>query len=848
MYHKYNISIRILNMKKERKIKSYLLYSLKSLKLNKQSYLVLFISILCMVMMSSNLIIYNSSQSNGENEMIRQTYGTYHARFTGINYKKAHQAELSDHVKRYTEIKYLTKVDNPNTASSVKNAKLAVYDGQLQDLNFNIKEGETPEKNELLISKTLSTAMDVYVGDKITLNVDYTDKNEDITFVISGVYDGAEALKYYAFISEDMFAALLSDRDESEYCSYDVYIVFDSNSRAIIKSRITSMIADLQISVDKQLTYQQQREPFYNKEYVEMKRFYEKPIFILTMLINIIPSAAAIFVFILLDIFKFMNELSILSMIGTTPKQFFKILALKYFFIYLIAFPCGLALSAGVIGTLCAVCSNMNYNELIYLKFNISPLAVMLLFVMCLLILLILTYVISKKTTSGTYYEMLSKSASVNNIFVQKTSAGILKEKKRKTRIALLFYARNRKKNLLFTAVICVLAGVVTYFSLIISQRIGNIPVSIDRGDYTVSGDTVKNSASSTVSKEAYDALLDIEGVKRIISSYFEYPGYDGSRPVCYIKPSKILSKPASFHSAGKIQKQLNTRAVILSEEPDRAELLYGDFVVSGSLDSLYDGTGKVAVFVHAWADDENYYRAGDIIEIKPAYETDERTGEITQYTSYRTYEIGAVLFDRNDEYENVNIVRFLTDRDLFAELTGISDPAEVSLVLEDGAYESGSAITAIREICKEYDFKYEDVHTLFNRQKAAVKATVAFYTVLLTAAVFILVLMLISLSGFVFGSNADTIKTVHMIGADKKSLDSVFGTESLITGLVNAAASVLISLFVIIVYASFVNIIYNAVTVAVIVSSIAFIAIITAAIPALYAKRYFAKEKYLKQ
>ena len=834
-------------MEKRNKKISYLLYSVKSLKLNKRSYIVLFISILCMVMMSSNLIIYNSSLSDGENEMTRQTYGTYHAVFSGLGAKKAHQAELSDHIKRFTEIKYITRINNPNTESSVKTAKLAVYPGDMKDLRFDLTEGRLPSENEMIISETLSRAMNVYCGDTMTLNVDYTDRSEIMTFNISGVYSGAEALKFYAFISDKTFDAMLGDYEEYEYCSYDVYIVFDTGSRALIKSCVTGLISDLQIPVDKQLSYQQQREPYYNKEYVEMKQFYEKPLFLLTMLINIIPSCAAIFVFILLDIFKFMNELSILSMIGTTPKQFFGILALKYFFIYIIAFPCGLGASVAAIGILCKVCENMNYNELIYLRFHISPLAVILLFVLCFAILMALTYMISKKTTSGTYYEMLSGSASVDNIFVRNTSSGILKEGKRTGRLALLFYARNRKKNLLFTAVICILAGVITYFSAVISQKIGNLPVSADRGDYVITGDILKNSASSTISEDAYEAFIKTEGVKRAISSYYEYPGYNGNRPVCYIDPSKNVSKPRSFHGAGTIQKQLNTRAVIIAEEYDRAELLYGDMTVSGSLSSLYDGTEKVAIFVHAWADSDAYYRAGDMIEIKPSYETDERTGEVTQYTSYRFYEIGAVLYDVNDEYENVNVVRFLTAPEVYTEITYIDRPAQLSLVLEDGAYGNADILSNVRKICKEYDFTYEDAHITYRQQISAMKATVAFYTILLSAAMFILLMMILSLTGFITGSNSGTYKTMHMIGADKKALMRIFGTESAVTGAVSAAGCVIISLIVIAIYASFVNLITNVFTVAVIVSAVCVTALLSFAIPVIYSKVYFDRENYLK-
>ena len=83
-------------IKSERK--SYLLYSRKSLFVNKRSYIILFISVICMVVMSMNIIIYNSSVSNGENETVLHQYGNYHAYFKGIEKEDSLFIDMYEHL------------------------------------------------------------------------------------------------------------------------------------------------------------------------------------------------------------------------------------------------------------------------------------------------------------------------------------------------------------------------------------------------------------------------------------------------------------------------------------------------------------------------------------------------------------------------------------------------------------------------------------------------------------------------------------------------------------------------------------------------------------------------------
>lgn len=838
------------------KTKSFLLYSYRSLKVNRRSYTVLFLSILCMVLMSSNLIIYNSSVSNAEDQAVKNEYGTYHARFTGMDMKTSESIGLTGSVKRSVEFCYLTTVKNPNPDSDIKEAKLGVLRGSVDDLGFTTLEGEIPSYGEIMISESLSRAFSVYTGDEITFGeVGYVDRIEDLTFKVSGIYGGAKALQNYIITSEDTVDALINvgvtdlengKRPERQFLLVDKFVVYKSNMRGMIDKYTAETMDLLKIKADDEQSDRNSRAAYQNTEYVSLKKFYQKPAFLITMLMSIIPAAVAMLVFITLDIHKSMKELSVLSMIGTTPKQFFRMLLLKYFYIYLIAFPAGLTLSAVLIKLLCVICDGMNYNENIMLDFHISPLAVAILFVLCLAILGGITLFISKKTTAGTYTEMLSGANDMNNIFVQRTSGSLLKEGKRDLRLASIFFVRNRNVNAMFCAVIAVIMAIITYFTVVLSQEVGNIPVKVDRSDYTVVGDTLRNSGVSTLDDEIIGALQSIDGVERVILSYGEYETYKGKRAGVYIDPSVIVSKPKET-LYGNIQKSGHTNAIVIGEEHDQMELLYGQYVVSGDLADLYTVENSVAIFVHQWANNGNYYRAGDQIELKAAYEIDDRTGEVTEYTSYEIYTIAAVLYDRHDEYENVDVMRVLASPEVYSRLMFMDAPYKAGVVLHDNSEEGlAAALSDIRDVCSEYDLKYTNMRDEYLRSRTAMYSSVIFYIILWIALIAIQILMLGSLTGFMLRSRQGYIKTLYMLGSSDKKLFRICGTEILLSGALCAVLGVLLSLAVVIVYILSVRTVMNAYVGWIIAASILFSVLLSLGVPYLTSFMFFKKQKYM--
>lgn len=838
------------------KTKSFLLYSFRSLRVNRRSYTVLFVSILCMVLMSSNLIIYNSSVSKAENSMVEEKYGTYHARFMGLDLGTATGIAMQDSVRRNAEILYITSVDNPNTKSEVKSAKLSVLRGSAKDLKFRITEGREPGAGEIVINERISRAFSIYTGDTVTFrDVRYVTAKEDLTFTVSGIYSAAEAVDDYIFISENTLSEMLSvdlpegsePRAEREYLLADEFLVFKSGVKGMIDKYTQETMGILKIKTGDNVSDRDARSAYQNTNYVSLDKFYQKSSFLVTMLMSIIPAAVAMLVFITLDIHKSMKELSVLSMIGTTPGQFFKMLLLKYFYIYLIAFPAGLALSAILIKLLCVVCDGMNYNDNIMLDFYVSPMAVLILFFLCLAILSLLTYYISKKTTAGTYTEMLSGANNASNIFVQKTNGALLKEGKREKRLASVFFARNRNVNIMFCAVVAVIAAIVTYFSTVLSQEVGNLPVKVDRSDYTVVGDTLRNAEVSTMNGDIVSALSEIEGVDRVICSYGVYETYTGKSAGVYIDPSVTVSKPKET-LYGNIQKSGHTNAIVIGEELDQMELLYGQYVVSGDLADLYTVEDSVAIFVHKWANSDVYYRAGDKIELKSAYEIDDRTGNVTEYTSYKVYTIAAVLYDMHDEYENINVMRVLASPETYKKLMFMDQPYKVGVVLEDNSEEGlDRVLPMIKSVCAKYDLKYTNMRDEYLKSRTAMYSSVIFYVILWIALVAIQVLMLSALTGFMLRSRQGYIKTLYMLGADNRKLMKICGTEITISGIACAVLGILLSLIVVFIYIVSVRTVINAYVGWIIGISMLISALLSVGVPYITSRAFFVKSKYLQ-
>lgn len=836
--------------------KSYLLYSRKSLFVDKRSYIILFISIICMVVMSMNIIIYNSSVSNGENETVLRQHGNYHAYFKGIGKEESLFIDMYDHIGSTANVTTVCPVANPNKASEISYVTLASYTEELDCLYIECESGALPELGQIMISDDVSRAFSLYVGDKTTVRVRYSGYVQDKEYTVSGIFSGAESSLGYMFISEDELQTILDMDSYSGTPSYDKYISFDTDNSAKIM-RYTDEIIEY-IREDAEDREDEEDEEYYeedkseirslylNQSVVHLKKFYEKASFLITVVMSILPAGVAMLVFVTLDIFKSMKELSVLSMIGTTPKQFFKLLLAKYFLIYIIAFPVGVLLSSLSIRLLCLFCDGMNNNEKIYLSYNIDFASVIIMFFLCLAILGGITYYVSNKTTAVSYTKMVSSANNMNNIFVANSANLLLTGGKKLRTLGVAFFVRNRRVNSLFCIVMAALMAIFSYFAMTLSSQVGSIPVAVDRGDFTLTGDTAVGVQYSTIAEVTTEKIEALDGVERVMRSYYVTDFYDSVIPLIRLNPVKTISKPQR-KVVSTLQKTFVTDLLAFSEEPDRAEFLYGRYVVSGSLDDVFDGSGRVALFVHDWKDTPDYYRAGDTVELRASYTTED--GKTVQNYKYEDYTIGAVLYDKLDEYENIDVVRLLCDKDTFKTLTYMTEPAQLEVVLQDNSPEAMEEMTkTLREICRTDGVRYTDSRTEFLQSRAQMISSVIFYVFMWIIILCIVIMLLVSMTNYLLNSHRGTISTVYMIGCGEKGLNAVFGTEFLTLGGVSALLGTLMSLIVMMVYGNFVSIPYNGYIYAILICSVALPALLCTLLPPTVCRLYFKKGKHIEK
>ncbi len=835
-------------VKSERK--SFLVYSLKSLLVDKRAYMMLFISVVCMVVMSMNIIIYNSSVSRGENDTVIRQYGDYHAAFKQIDKETSLYIDMYGHIGQIANVTTVCKVANPNKASDISSATLAGYTDGLGSLYINVESGSYPQDGQIMISDEISRAFSLYVGDKTGIRVRYSGYVQDKDYTVCGIFSSAQAARGYIFISQGELDSILSIDTYSGSPLYDKYVSYDTDFAPKIKRHTDEIIEYMRKNAqdeeekedaqyeDEEESKEEIRSLYLNTAVVSLKKFYQKPSFLITMVMSVLPAAVAMLVFVTLDIFKSMKELSVLSMIGTTPKQFFKLLISKYFVIYLASFPVGVILSAVVIKILCVVCGRMNNNEKIYLAFHIDGAAVCIMFAMCLAILGGITYYVSQKTTAVSYTKMISASNDVNNIFVANSANRLLSGGKKLRTIGVTFFVRNRRVNTMFCVVMAVLMGIFSYFSMVLCQQVGSIPVAVDRGDFTIVGDEAIGVQFSTIDDSTVDKIENINGVKRVIKSYYVTDYYDEVIPLIRLNPAKIISKPKTKLTA-TLQKSYITDVLAMSYEQDRAEFLFGRYVVSGSLDNVFNNEGSVAIFVHDWQNSSDYYRVGDTVDLRASYVTE--NGAAVRNYEYKKYTVGAVLYDPLDKYENIDVVRILSDTETFKTLTYMTEPAMLEVVLENNTDEEMTRVGEIlRGICKTDAVRYTDSKTEYLQNKAQMISSVMFYGILWIIILCIVVMLLITMTDYLLVSNSQTSKTLNMIGCGANGLFKIFGTEFFCCGSLSAIMGILLSIVMIIAYSSFASIPYNGYIYAILTASVAIPSVLCTCIPLAVSKRFF--------
>ncbi len=824
--------MKLLNKKTELSAKrlSYLLYSQRSFSVDLKSYIILFITFICMIVMSCNIIIYNASLSKGENDTVTVKYGEFHTLLENVDNVKNDKINNFSYIKRSYDVCIIGSFSNSNTDSSFKTAKLGIHKNDMEGLYISVTSGTYPRLDEIMISEKISRAFSLQIGDTVNINVNYAGKAGQFPFVISGIFDGCEATDEYMFVSEQTGDAILNYSEFYQVCSYDKFILFDTDFKPYINKytdELTSFLGTVPLTDSQGYSL---RENYMNTEYVNLEEFYQKSGFTVTLLLSILPAAICILIFSFLDVSKSMRELSTLSMIGTTSKQFFFILISKYSVVYLVSFPVGILISSIITFVLTQFAKGLNTADEIFISYTLSPYAILILFILCYAVLCGVTFIVAKNTTSTSYTESLSVMSDMNNVFVRRTSLGLLKEKRRKFKLGLTFLVRNRRVNLMFCSVVGVIFAVFFYFSLLISQSMGNTVLPIERIDYSFVPDTLVSEELKTVPVTAINRLNNVAGVSKVVCTYEDKENAD-----IFIQGDKHMSKPAT--SAVKtLEKLYMTDALLISEEYEQAQLLYGSYVRSGSLEDVYNN-GTIALFVHAYGKSGEYYQAGDSVRIS----TVSSGGKFTDYT------VGAVIYMEHDEYENRDVVRILSDYGTFTELSGKTEPISVGVISDST---NASIESELLNICKDEKLYMVDEHSAFENQKEKMNASVLFYSLLWITVCLILIAIPFSLTKFLLSSSKNTLKTFNMVGTSDKELFKIFGVEFFFTGLISSAFGLILSVIVFFIYKNLSALTYtefysNTYTTLFLIISVVIGIVLTVSVPCVSALHYFKKGQY---
>ncbi len=820
-------------MKMTNKKIGYLLYSKRSLTVDFRSYAVLFISIICMVVMSCNIMIYNASLSKGENDTVIKKYGEYHVVVNNVDNVNNDKINTLEYIKRTYDFPVLSSVANPNEQSSLKTAKLSAYSTEMSGLQLNIVNGNYPNTDEIMVSEKVSRAFSLLIGDSVDFYLNYAGTPGVYSFKISGIFDGCEGLDDYILLSDETKKAILDFPTYYLNYSYDKFILFDTDFKPYINKYTDSVLKLAGNATLKDENGFSTRTDYMNNEYVNLKKFYEKSGFAVTLLLSIIPAAVCIFIFAVLDVSKSDKDLSTLSMIGTTSSQFFGILISKYTVIYAAAFPIGVILSCLLMYILTLFTQNINTADDIYISFSVSLRAVVILFVICYAVLCAVTYLVSKKTSSTSYSDSVSLMKDMNNVFVRRTSLGLLSEKHRKVKLGLTFLARNRKINLMFSCVIGIIFAVFFYFVLLITQNVGNNVISVTRGDYTFVADELLQGGDKYVSDSAVSQLKGIDNVKSVDLYYSNRGGVS-----IFIDGDKHVSKPQTS-SIATLEKLYSTDVLLISDSYENASTLYGEYVKSGELENIYN-SNSVALFVHTWQDSDSYFRAGDTVRLKTV-----------GVNEYKNYTVGAVIYIEADEYENRDVVRILTSSDTFFEFTAQTSADSVSITMDELSDEQRSETELkLLQICRDEKLTMQKDYEIYSTQVKKATALNTFYVSLAAIIFAILIALPYALTVFLLRSRKNTVKTMHMLGCGSMELFSVFGVEYFCSGILSSLIGSVLSGVIYICYRTVSNITYTRFYIGSFASVFAFSAIfvctlVCVTVPCIAAYVYFKKSRF---
>ena len=806
---------RVIRADRSRKtVTSYYQYPVRSFLRHKRAYLLLAASILCMVILSTSVLIFYASRYEAEVETLRRQLGPQHVQFYDVDPAAVPLYTERSYIRKSLALDLFAAVDNPDLWAAFETVYLTEFTEQVKDFFYlDLVSGDYPrEFGDIIVSEDAVRYFSCFSPDveqDVTIQVHNVQRT--IPLRVTGVFKGAETAEPYAFCNAETAEYLRGDGYAIDYTT-DVFLVLDGKTPVAYKRGVQHLIDDLGLmSVGKDgeaedIYYEERNEML--SEHALVKPYYEGNSMRLMFLFSILPAVIALVVFIYLDMQKNLGELASLSMIGATWKQIFRMQLLKYGAIFCCIFPFGVLGAAMLMGFVCALTNKISPDR-VFLWFRFDGVAVLLLFLLCALILTLIILWLSKRLTGIAYSEMLSAAHQSGNIFVAKTSNLLFQPGRVLERISVLFFTRNRRVNLLFCSVIVLLICVYSFFTMQTAKEYGAAPDSavINQIDYTLYGDEGVSDAYDTMDPELQELIEDIPGVAsvqreyRVSDFYKEYYQVDIQTMVSkQIVSNAVKNGSFGTKNAYKVNKRGSLPTRLLGYDSDLLNLNYEKDVVDGDLVTLFENEKTVAIVVNAFSrGSDHYYHAGDKISISYSgvdlIETEEGLEEQEVVWAPVEYTVGAVIY-RPDEDAYERIVTIVCSPETFTEISDIPYVYSYSVRCTDDEPETLEGVRqALSDMEYEHLFRFDDMHEALRQAKAQAMHTVLYVYLMKFFVLVVTVLLMIAMTRFMLEVRMPSMRAMILIGAQNAQLMRIQMFEFLIAAGFSSIVGIILTL-----------------------------------------------------
>lgn len=798
-------------MPRNKTIRSYYQYPVRSFLRNRRAYILLACSILCMVILCASVLIYYASSYEADVEMLRREVGPHHTQFYDLPPEDVRYYVGHDYIRDYTTVNIYASADNPDEMASFSQVYFTDYtDETAEYFHVKLTEGRLPEAfGEILVSEAAARYFETFTLDCEQHVAIYAQGgNHQVAFRVVGTFRSAAAAEQYVFCSSETSDYLRGNTDRGISYTTDVYLTFRGFDRTAIKANMDKLIRDLGL-VEKdadgnviEINYDGRNEML--TALALIPPYYEGGTMLLMFLFSILPAGIALAVFIYLDMQKNLRELATLTMIGATWKQIFRMQLLKYGAIFLAVFPFGIAGAAGLMSLVCALTENISEDR-IFLWFRFDIAAMLILLVLSAAILCGVVYYISKRMTGVAHSEMLSAVHRAGNIFVAKTSDILFSENKILERISVLFFTRNRGINRLFCVVVVLLVCIYSFFSQQITIEYAEAPdaAEMELADFYLYGDETVSVIYDTMTPDTQDkvgAIEHVSGIQRQMEISEFYSLIDGIEIESDIEKQLVSNavKNGQFgqKSSYRIWKRNVTDVALIGADEELLHMLVGADIVSGSLDNVYGNDDTIALVVHGWAgNNDKFYHEGDVLALRSCYvveDLSEEDGERTVRTEWKEYKVGAVIY-RPDDNPYDDFITVYTTPELFTELTGIEDVYSYAVRCDDDSKETLASVReALAALETEYKFRVTDVHEELRQAKLAALHAVLFIAIMQSFVLIVAILLLVAMAHFMLEVRAPSMRAMYLIGARHTQIARINILEFLIASVLSSVVGVI--------------------------------------------------------